>query len=176
MLLGRPAARKKARHVSTLRQKGHTARRTWAFLVNRQESAWLRGAVARVGEEALAAGQEVAARELGSARSGARSADRSAKRVHDAQDLPGRVAAALQQVRHRKSGAWKAQQLSASGARRRVRRDRVERRAAPHRAADGEHGVGHEVVAEHAAALCRALLAVRLVVLGVLQRLLRVVC
>jgi len=114
MLLGRPAARKKARHVSSLRQKGRTARRTWAFLVNRQESARPRGAVARVGEAALVAGQEVAARKLGSARSGAGSADRSAKRVHDAQDLPGSVAAALQQVRHRNSDAWLAQQLSAS--------------------------------------------------------------
>lgn len=113
MLLGRPAGREKARRVSTLRQKERTARRTWAFLVEREESARPCGAVARVGEEALIASQEVAARELGSARSGAGSADRSAKRVQEAQDLQGRVAAALQQVRHRNSDAWLAHQLSA---------------------------------------------------------------
>ena len=176
MLLGRPAAREEARHVSSLRQKGRAARRTWAFLVDREESARPRGAVARVSEASLVAGQEVAARELGSARSGAASVDGCAQRVQDAQDLPGSGAAALQQVRHRNSGAWKAHQLSASGTRRRVSRDRVERRAAPHRTADGEHGVGHDHVAEHAGALCRALLAERRVVLVVrVQRLLRFV-
>ena len=117
MLLGRPAAREKARRVSSMRQKGHAASRTWAFLVDRKEPARRRGAVARVGEEALVAGKEVAAREPGSTRGGAGSADGSAKRIQEAQDLPGRVAAALQQVRHRNSAAWLAQQLSASGTR-----------------------------------------------------------
>jgi hypothetical protein len=175
MLLGRPAARKEARHVSSLRQKGRTARRTRAFLVDSEESARPRGGVARVGEDALVAGQEVAARELGSARSGAGGVNGSAKRVQYAVDPPRSLTATVQPVRRRNSDAWLAHQLSASERGARQYGIGLKRHAAPHRTADGEHGVGHADVAEHAAALCRALLAERQVVL-VVQRLFRFVC